>query len=240
MLSPQALLKGLIAKILPIKTTDGAESEGAVRLNEYREIFIPLSRHGWAKEGSYFATPNPTLGTGVAGAIAASFVNTTAAFVFQNTTDPAQPTSKHLDLDFIKIDYTVAPATATGFEYAVVLDSASRVPSAGFAALTPGQVGAIINATIAKVWAFTGAAFMTVPAPSSNARTVARGALPGLPVVGTEHMIRFGTDGSNAVGSVVDAPVSVPPGWFAVVYLWWPGNATTGPSAEYLLGHIER
>ena len=240
MFSPQALIKGLVSKLLPQKAVDGPESERAPRLNEYGELVSPLSRHGWAKEGSYFATPNPTLGTAVAGAVAASFVNTTAAFVVQNNADPTNTASKNVDLDLIKLAYLVAPATATGMEYAVVLDNASRVPSAGFALLTPGQVGAIVASTIAKVWAFTGAAFMTVPAPSANARTVARGSIPGLPVVGTEHMIRFGTDAPNSAACAQEAAVSIAPGWFAVVYIWWPGNATTGPSAEYLLGHVER
>jgi hypothetical protein len=240
MLSPQALIKGLVSMVLPSKTLDGAESEGAARLNEYREVITPLSRHGWAKEGTYFATANPTLGTTVAGAVLAAFAATTAAFVFQNTADPSNPLSKNIDLDLIKLAYTIAPATATGMEYAVVLDNVSRVPSAAFALLTPGQVGKIINSTIAKVWAFTGGAFMTVPAAGPNVRTVARGSIPGLPVIGTEHMIRFGTDGASSTACVQDTPISISPGWFAVVYLWWPGNATTGPSMEYLLGHVER
>ena len=243
MLSPQALVKGLVSRILPQKSLDGPEMERTARLLEYGESAVSIvmsSKHVLAHEGTYFATPNPTLGTGVAGAVAASFSATTAAFVFQNTSDPSNTLAKNIDLDMIKIAYTVAPATATGMEYAVVLDSVSRVPSAGFALLTPGQVGSIIGATIAKVWAFTGAAFMTVPAAGPNARTVARGSIPGLPVVGTEHMIRFGADGSNSAGCAQDTPISIPPGWFAVVYMWWPGNATTGPSAEYLLGHIER
>jgi hypothetical protein len=159
--------------------------------------------------------------------------------VFQNTADPNNPDAKNLDLDLIKLAYTTAPTAATGMEYAVVLDNASRVPSAGFALLTPGQAGAILRSTIAKVWAFTGAAFMTVPAAGANARTVARGSIPTIPVVGTEHMIRFGSDAPSSSTCTQDPPVSVPPGWFAVVYMWWP-TSSGAPSGEYLLGHSER
>lgn len=241
MFSPQALMKGLISKLLPSKTPDGAESEGALRLNEYRELIVPMTRHGLAKDGTYFATNNPALGTTVAGAVLAAFSGTTAAFVVQNTGDPTNPDAKNIDLDLLKLIYTVAPASATGLEYAVQLDNVSRLPTAGFVLLaTTLNVGAIIRSTIAKVWAFTGAAFMTVPAAGVNARTVARGSIPGLPVVGTEHQIRFGTDGSSSTACGQEPPVSIPPGWWAVVYLWWPSNAVTGPSMEYLLGAIER
>ena len=243
MLSPQALIKGLVSRLLPQKSLDGPESERAQRLLEYGEGAVSLissSKHTLSHEGTYFATTNPTLGTAAAGAVLAAFSATVAAFVIQNTQDSGNALAKNIDLDIIKLAYIVAPATATGLEYAVVLDNTSRVPSAGFAVLSPTQVGSIIGATIAKIWAFTGAAFMTIPAAGANARTVARGSIPGLPVVGTEHMIRFGADGSNSAGSAHDTPISIPPTWFAVVYLWWPGNATTGPSAEYLLGHVER
>lgn len=241
MFSPQALLKGLVSKLLPSKTPDGAESEGALRLNEYRELITPLTRHGLAKDGTYFATPNPALGTAVAGAVIAAFSATSAAFVVQNTGDPSNPDAKNIDLDMIKFMYTVAPASATGFGYAVVIDDVSRVPTGGFALLaTTLNVGALIRSTAAKIWAFTGAAFMTVPAAGPNARTVARGSIPGLPVVGTEHMVRFGADGQNSAGSTHEPPVSIPPGKFAVVHVWWPSNAVTGPSMEYLVGAIER
>jgi hypothetical protein len=239
MLSPQALFKGIISAFLPNKGQDGPEAEGALRLNEYREIIQQLSRHSWAKEGSYFATPNPTLGTAQAGAISAAFVNTTALFVIYNTQDPSSPTSKNIDLDMVKLQYIVAPASATGFEYAVVLDNVSRQPTAGLIKLTPNQVGKIFNTSNAAVWGFQ-AGLLTVPAPGQNARTVARGSIPGLPVVGTEHMIQFGLGGPNSAGATQEPPVSIPPGFYAVVHGWWPGNAITGPSAEYLLGHIER
>lgn len=250
MLSPQALFKGIISRVLPNASSDGPEQEGSVRLARYRELFVSFlgsTKHPHAHEGSYFLIPNPAEGTGVAGGILAAFANTTAAFVIQNTADPTTPGAKAIDLDFFKLLYTIAPATATAFRYSVAIDDVSRLPSAGFAKLVgsagvglASQVGAVINASIANVWAFTGGAFMTVPVPGSNVRYVAKGGVAGLPVVGTEHLVRFGADGLNSGAGTVDSPVSIPPGKWCVIHLWWPGNATTGPSAEYSVGQIER
>jgi hypothetical protein len=248
--SPQALIKGVVSRILPNATVDGPESEGAPRLMRYRELGVSLlgsTKHPHAHEGSYFLIPNPTEGTGVAGAVLAAFANTTAAFVIQNTADPSAPGAKSIDLDFFKLLYTVAPATATAMRYSVAIDDVSRLPSGGFAKIvgsagtsSANPVGPVINTSIANVWAFTGAAFMTVPAPGSNVRYVAKGGVAGLPVVGTEHLVRFGPDGANSGAGTIDTPVSIPPGKWCVIHIWWPGNATTGPSAEYSLGQIER
>jgi hypothetical protein len=242
--SPNALIKGIISRLLPGATPDGPEQEGAPRLSRYREMmvsFITSTKHPHAHEGSYFLVPNPVEGTGVAGAILAAFANVTAAFVIQNTQNPGTPGAKAIDLDILKLLYTVAPATATAFRYSVAIDDVSRLPTAGFVKLSIlNQVGAIINGSIANIWAFTAGAFLTVPVPGPNVRYVARGAVAGLPVVGTEHAIRFGADGANSGAGTVDAPVSIPPGSWCVIHLWWPGNATTGPSMEYSIGQIER
>lgn len=250
MLSPQALIKGLVSRILPNYSVDGPESERAARLLRDGALgisFLQSTKHPNAHEGSYFLIPNPTEGTGVAGGILAAFANTTAAFVIQNTADPSTPGAKSIDLDFMKLLYTVAPATATAMRYSVAIDDVSRLPTGGFAKIvgaagtsSANPAGPVINTSIANAWAFTGGAFATVPVPGPNVRYVAKGAVAGLPVIGTEHLIRFGADGANSGAGTIDSPVSIPPGKWCVVHLWWPGNATTGPSMEYALGQIER
>ena len=248
MLSPQGLLKGIVSRLLPQISADGTESERAPRMSRYGEFFVSLmamTKHPLAQEGTYFVAENPTLGTGAAGGVLAAFADATAAFVIQNTLDPSIPNQPNIDLDVMKLMYTVAPASATGLRYAIKLDNASRIPTAGFALLGIAQnVGSVLRASIAKVWAFTGGTLMTVPVSSGSARVVAAGAIGGLPVVGSESMVRFGDIGANSSGNTggmsPTTPVSIPPGWFAVIYLWWPGNAVTGPSAEYEISWTER
>lgn len=246
-----SLFRGIVSRALPAGVSE--QSEASARLGRYGEVAVlPIVRtkHPLADEGSFFTTQNPTLGTALAAAVQATFSDTVAAFVFQNTADPSMSSSVGLCLDFVKLSFTVAPASATGMRYAVKLDNGSRAPSAGSTQLTgsggsPGAsaVGPIVRSSVAKIWGFTGGAFMTVPA-SVNARVVASGGIGALPVVGSEFMIRFGDNGPNSgaagAGTSHAAPVIVPPGWFAVLHLWFPGNAATGASIEPDIGWFER
>lgn len=250
-MSLETILRGIVARALPSAFGDAQEQR--LRLGRYGEaqVVTPFrTKHPLADEGCYFSTQNPSLGTALAAAVQTTYSATIAAFVFQNTADPAQAGAKSLYLDFIKLAFTVAPASATGMRYAVVLDRGNRAPTAGSAQLTgpggsPGasSVGPDINAALAKIWAFTGAAFMTVPSPVSP-RIVGTGGIGALPIVGSEFMIRFGDAGPNsgAVAAATShaAPVVVPPGQFCVVHLWFPANAATGPSIEPDIGWFER
>lgn len=249
-MSLSSLVTGFVSSLLPAGSADGTEK--SLRVNRYGEgIVSPIFRtkHPLANEGSFFVTGNPTLGTSLAYAVVTSFTDTVAAFVFQNTADASVAPYPALYLDYIKLIYTVAPASATGLQYVVRLDTGNRAPTAGSTQLTgqggsPGAspVGYVVKQSVAKIWAFTGAS-LTVPA-SVNARTVAQGGISGLPVVTTEHMIRFGDSGANlggaAGGTSHAAPVIVPPGQFCVVHLWYPSNATTPASVALDIGWAER
>jgi hypothetical protein len=83
----------------------------------------------------------------------------------------------------------------------------------------------------------------TVPASGGTARFIATGG-GGLPVVGSEYSVRFGADTSPCAGPnssmSVAAPVLIPPGWWLVMHLWFPSNATTGASFEVDIGTWER
>src|SRR5882762_11209058 len=72
MLSPQALLRGLVARALPSLNADSQANDVGLRLGAYGEQYTqPLVRktHNLADEGSYFVTNNaqtgivPTYGT---------------------------------------------------------------------------------------------------------------------------------------------------------------------------------
>lgn len=250
-MSLETIIRGIVARALPSAFTDLQEQR--LRLGRYGEaqVITPFrTKHPLADEGAYFSTQNPALGTALAAPVLTSYSATTAALVFQNTADPSQAGAKSLYLDFIKLAFTVSPASATGMRYAVVLDTGNRAPTGGSTQLTgsggsPGasSVGPVINAAVAKIWAFTGAAFITVPSPVSP-RIVGTGGIGALPIVGSEFMIRFGDTGPNtgavAAGTSHAAPVIVPPGQFCVLHLWFPSNASTGPSVELDIGWAER
>src|SRR5438552_1906114 len=77
MISPQALFRGLVARVLPTFNADSQNNDIAARMDPYGGLFTqPLVRkaHGLADAGSYFVTNNgqsgivPTYG----GAIAAT------------------------------------------------------------------------------------------------------------------------------------------------------------------------
>ncbi len=253
MFSPQTLFKGIVSRLLPQFSQDGSESEKVIRLNSYGEQLAQLimaSQHGMVDEGSFFTTTNPTPGTALALPVAAAFVNTNALYVIYNTADASDPAARNIYLVKIKHIYTVAPATATGSVIRVALDQTNRAPTAGQALLVGGgasanpgaqQPGKTIRQAVAKIWGFTGAAVLTVPAPGPNNKYVALGAIDTIPVIGGERCFIFGGfDTSSSAQTCRMAPVVVPPGWYCVIHGYFPGNATTGASLEPEIAWFER
>lgn len=253
MLSPSSLIKIIVSKILPAKNPDSAQIDIPIRGMSYGEVAViepNRGEHPATEEGSCFTVQNPVPGTALAAPVISSFLDTSALYAIFNGADITQPFPKSILLKHLKEMYTVAPATATGKRYLVKLDTKDRTPTAGFVLLagqtggpTPGatQPGPIIGASIARIYAFTGGAQMTVPAAGSTARVVATGGVDGIPVVGGERVIKFGAADmpSSAQGSIANAVV-IPPGCWAVIHEWFPGNATTGASLEPEITWLER
>lgn len=223
------------------------------RSTPYGEQYAQLlfsTKHGLAEEGSYFMSTNPTIGTAVAGAVSATFVDTVAFFVIQNT-GPAGGVM--VFPDFLRMRPTVAPASATNWLYALKLEPSSlRTPSAGNATITPVNTnGQSATAALCRLQAFTGAANLTVAAATTNARILGNGVISGvIPVVNDELVISFGsTDpASSAAGPTATAsrrsaaagPIAIPGGGSLTIAMWGLSNAATGISAEYEFGHWER
>ena len=254
----EVVSRGIVARALSAAGFggDGSQSSPAgQRFGRYQEPYLlsPVpTKHLLAEEGSYFSTQNPTLGTGLAAPVTASFSATGPWLAIFNNADPANPRSPGIDLDFIKAIFTVAPASATGIRYALKKDNGARSPTAGQTLLTgqggsPGATPAgpiVTPGSVAKIWSFTGGAVMTVAA-EVNASVIANGGAGGLPVVGSEFCVRFGADGPNSGSGATSAsshaaPAIIPPGWFGFFYLWFPSNATTGASLEWDIGWWER
>jgi hypothetical protein len=246
-MATEILVKGVPSRALPQPQADNQREGVATRLSRYGGPLaenVIIGKQALADEGSYFvAVDNGTIGTGLAYAIQASFSDTVAAFVWFNNDQSLSGVSKTIYLDYIKLVTTVAPASGAAFRYAIKLDNANRIPTAGQVLLTPSTIGPTAGSSISKFWGFTAAA-LTVPASSGNAKTVAKGGIGANPTLNGEYLIRFGANDSTtglAIGGTSQAgPIGIPAGWYAVVYIWFPSNATTAGTFEYDCGWWER
>src|SRR3954470_18246381 len=116
MLSPQALIRGLVQRTLPSINPDSANNDVALRQGSYGEIYNqPLVRkaHNLADEGSYFVATNaqtaivPTYGT--------SLVATSPFITVYNANATAR-----LYLDYIALVAVVAGIQTTAVGYTAV------------------------------------------------------------------------------------------------------------------------
>lgn len=235
----------LVRTILPATTGEG--SNVLARGNRYGDAFmVPIltQPNAQAVEGSRYVVTNPTMGTGVAGAITTAFADTSALCGIVNG---ASAGGKDIILDYLKMQYTVAPTSATAAQIAVTIDSGARSVAAG-TLLTPVNPNMnIANATVASTVRF-GA--VTAAAATGAKRIVVRDAIrTGIPVVGDEVFINFGAMDSPAgpvsgaaanILAVPVGPVVIGPGHTVLIHTWHPANVTTGPSFEFEMGWIER
>jgi hypothetical protein len=169
--SPQALIKGLVSRILPPINPDGYNSDVAFRQGAYGEMMtMPVVRkaHTLADEGSYFILHNNQ--TAIAPPTATGFVATTPTLVLTNL-DPA----KRMYIDYINLTVVTAftAASGTGPMYAtVVLDNTAtgRYTSGGTQLTTAPQSPNMAVQSVSQVNAYFGA--ITASAASAAARTI--------------------------------------------------------------------
>ena len=240
MLSPQALVRGLVARALPVFNADNQNTDVALRQWPYGELATqPLIRkaHALADEGSYFVTNNAQ--AGIAPTYGTAFSATAPFIVIQNIG------SLRCYLDYIALVAIAAGASTTTAGYiaaAVVVDNILRYTSGGTALaaavnpnmLSPNNVG--INA-------YCGA--ITAAAASGAARTICgvRNLRPSVSatvinVVGDMNLLNFGgVEGGAGSITIANAnimpqtfpPVIIGPQQSALIYLWFP--VMTAPSA---------
>jgi len=236
----------------PYNTTGGYGSpvdSGSVPLNNQ---VMPI-KHGQSSLGQSFVATNATPGTALAYNVQASYSATVPFLYLFNT----QATGgKSVWLDYIKIICTTAPASAVNAFYAIILDTAARALSPdNTVAITPVNTNfalASANPTSLQIKAQNNATASAVAAAAAP-RLLARGVLGGLPVVGDELIIDFGSDDIAPHAGLTAAQASAParkvssspafclcPGTSAIVHLWFPSNATTGLSYELEMSYWER
>lgn len=246
-LSPQALVKGLAAKLLPSFNPDSANNDIALRLDSYGGVSTqPLVRkaHNLADEGTYFITNNAQ--TGIVPTYGTAFAAVSPFLTVYNGA-PSPAVSK-VNLDYLALVAIAAGASTTLAGYiaaALVLDAGNRYTSGG-TNLTPNIVNpnpAAPANTPPGVQIFAGA--IVASAATAAARTIVgvRNLRPSVSatvinVVGDMNLINFGgVEGATGSITIANAnimpqafpPVQIPPGWTALLYLWFP--VMSAPSA---------
>lgn len=240
-LSPQALIKGLVSRVLPTVNADSANNDVALRQGSYGELYNqPLVRkaHNLADEGSYFVAGTAT---GIVPTYGTTQVATSPVISIYNGNTAGQ----RVYLDYVALTAIAAGACTTLAGYsaiAVVIDNINRYTSGGTAMATPVNPNMSVG-TLSNVTINVGA--IVAPAASGSVRTIVpiRNIRPGVSstvinVVGDMNLLNFGGV-EGAVGSITIAnanimpqalpPVIIGPGHTALVYLWYP--VLSAPSA---------
>lgn len=245
MLSPQALLKGLVARAFPTPNADSQSVDVPLRVGRYGNAVEPVyTKHQLADEGGYFTATMSPGASALAYGVTASWAATTGFVVIQNIDLPiGQGFGKRIYVDLLKFIFSVAPASGTAAWAATVIDSANRTPSANLSSQTPINVNMdSANGSVAKVW-FPSGGSLTLPAAGGNVRTV-EGNIAirnTIPVVGDEVNLTFGatdfgqlylgTQASTVAKAVIPcSPFIVGPQQFGILYLWFPSNSSTAAS----------
>src|SRR6266850_2294965 len=117
MMSPSALVKGIVSRLLPSAFVDDRDLDRPVRLGRYGELnglFAAPTRHQLAEEGSYMTATNPTISTGFTWVAAqTTFVDTAPNILIQNLEPIGDVKAKNVYLDFLKFIATQAATTST-------------------------------------------------------------------------------------------------------------------------------
>lgn len=239
-LSPQALVRGLVARALPTFNQDSSNSDVGLRLDSYGSQYTqPLVRktHVLADEGSYFTVNNAQ--TGIVPTYGTAF-SATAPFItiYNNSTLRAY-------LDYAALVAIAAGAQTTTAGYtalAMAVDTGNRYSSGGTnltANLVSAGASAIGNPGLTI---FCGAITTTAAIAARNIVGV-RNLRPSVStlvinVVGDMNLLTFGSV-EGAVGSITIAnanimpqalpPMIIGPNQTGLIYLWYP--VMSAPSA---------
>lgn len=245
MLSPQSLLRGLVARVLPTTNPDSFNTDVALRMGRYGEVaMLPYVRkqHLLADEGSYFVANNNQ--SGVAEANNTTFSPTQPFVLIQNTDTGSS--GKRIYLDYIALNTTVAGSAASGLTVinaAVVIDGILRYSSNG-SILTPQSpnmdisVGSVALVAVGTVQATAASARARTICGLRTLRPCVSGAVAD--VVGEMKLLNFGSV-EGATGSVTLAnanvlpqafpPIVIGPGQSAMLYVWQANGVTNVPAS---------
>lgn len=197
-----------------------------------------------ADEGGYFTAINPTIETGIAQAVRATFLATNGIFCIVNGQSAG---GKSIYLHYLRLICKTVPASATRGELLAAVDLVARYASGGTALAAKNVNSGDAAASIATVRFGD----LTLNAEGANVRRLARAQTrAAIPVANEEYFLSFGApvgggalvlNGANAQRNIVDLPpMVVGPGHEGIIHAWWPGNATTAGIWEVEAGWWER
>ena len=246
------------ARAIPSPQADQKAPVGNVRGGRYGEQYVVSmmpTKHPLADEGSYFIATSVTPGTAMPYNIQAAFSDTTPLLYIQNNDSKANPFGKRMYLDYLKLIVGVAPASATGVRLALKTDPVIRtLGTNNTLSITPTSPNSdVATQSVCSVNAQNNGVASVLTASSTSARLVANASIGGLPIVGDEIGLIFGSADpgpyagltaveANTPGRRVSAcpPVILGPNSALTMYAWFPGNAATGLSYEFEMGWWER
>jgi hypothetical protein len=171
MLSPQALIRGLVSRGRPSFNPDSLNNDVALRQWSYGEsavMSVVRKAHLLADEGSYFTIHNNQ--TGVTTNNGTSFSATAPFLIVQNGNSVAS--GLRVYLDYLALVTTTAGSAASGassINAAVAIDSALRFSSGGTTLGAPQGVN-MDQSLVSNVTCYVGA--VTASAASGAARTL--------------------------------------------------------------------
>lgn len=235
---------GLVGRLLPGATQDGAEGE--VRLGRYRESYalsLIRKQHLLADEGVYRIANNNNQ-SGITDNLGTGFVATVATAIIFNNDVASNPGYKRIYLDFNNLNTVTAntaASTAGSIQGAVYVDNGNRYSSGG-TNLTANIISPNMDApspSVASVYfgaltATAATAAVRAVNPFMYIRTAASGT--AFDVAGENKLFNFGAventmNGSITVANANNIPVPLPPVIIgpqqsALLYLWYAAGTT--------------
>jgi len=202
-------------------TVPGTTEDGSLAYSRHsrhgEQVVQPIGgdRYPLCDEGSYFVATNATPGTAIAGIAAANGYDDTEALLYLRNTHA----SKHLYLDYLRLNTVVAGANGSNFSYAVDVATGLTYASGG-TAITPVDTNRETNNT-APVTCYFGAVVTTT---GTTEKIMSHGLLRTvLKVIGDQYLLTFGDGPIAPATTIMEAtaqasvqrscpPIIVPPG----------------------------
>jgi len=246
MLSPQALIRGLVRRVLPTINADSVDTDVATRLwsrGEQTVISLVRKQHGLAEEGSYFTASN--LQSAITGPAGTAFSATAAMLTIYNSSTVTAPVRIMLDyLNLLAGGTAMSNTTSnTGTFWSLVIDSVNRYTSGG-TALTPKNVnmesnnssvavvnfGALTTTAAAAARSLVGQRLFRVPV-SATALSLANYDTWNINFGGVENTPPIFAPASATVQANINnalytaPPAVIGPGQTLLLHLWLVANA---------------
>jgi hypothetical protein len=200
-------------------------------------------------EGSYYQARNATALTGIALKIIEAYAAVSPCLVIYNgdSSSGQNPNARWIELDFIRLAWTVAPASATALHLYGFLEEGKRYTSGGT------QLTIRNSNLLAPTDSGDLCYFGDLVVPAAGAERPVLGPLVAraqIPVVKDETVLDFGASGKSGTnGGVITsanrlvhpcAPVLIPPNSTFLLYPAMPGNAATAGQCEVEIGYVKR